>query len=96
MAIPSAAKDVFDSTSAGGASTAYQNLSSANLPAGTLVFYTRDGNASTKATAYAVAATLTSDATKAWCVDSAGNSRSETRSGANWTAAALFSGNACL
>jgi hypothetical protein len=94
MTIPSAAKDAFDSTAAGGASTAYQYFSSANLPAGTLVFYTRDGTATTKATAYAVAATLNGGAT-AWCVDSTGASKQESRAGAAWVTGDLFATNAC-
>ena len=96
MTIPSAAKDVFDSTAAGGASTAYQNLLPANLPASVKVFYTRDGTASAKATAYAVAASMLSDTTKAWCVDSVGNAKMETQATpGTWAATDLFATNAC-
>src|ERR1035437_5773145 len=91
MAIPSVAKDIFDSAAS---STVYISLQNAKLPPGTLVYYTRDGDSTTKATAYAVVATL-STASTGWCVDSTGASKSKTWTFPLNTASQLFTGNAC-
>ena len=96
MTIPSSDGSVFaDAPSTAG-------LTSANLPSGTLVWYTTNATASAKATAYAVAASLSSQTTgagkyDAWCVDSTGQSKKESQTTAGtWSAAVLFNGNACL
>lgn len=88
MTIPSTTNDLFTDT------TATKALVSSSLPTNAKVFYTHDGTASTKASKYAVAVSFQDDAT-AWCVDSSGNSKKETKASTAWASSDLFASSAC-